>query len=83
MVIRSQTALLLSTGAAIAFLGAIALLEPHLARFPIGPDRPGMWYEWQLVEPSAAARASAWIGYALHQIAFWYLIWRAQHSGLR
>lgn len=42
------------------------------------PDRPGFWYEWQLVDPTLASRATAWGGYLLHQVAIWWLIWQAQ-----
>lgn len=47
------------------------------------PDRPGFWYEWQLLEPTWLTRASAWTGYVLHQVTLWALIWHAQQSGLR
>lgn len=75
--------MLWSLAGAFAFVAAIALLDNRLAHFVIGPDRPGMWYEWQLAAPGWASRASAWTGYALHQIAFWALIWKAQHSNLK
>jgi len=44
------------------------------------PDRPGFWYEWQLVDPSFASRATAWAGYLAHQVAIWWLIWSAQQE---
>jgi hypothetical protein len=46
----------------------------------LAPDRPGMWYEWQRLEPTAWSRASAWIGYLLHQVTIWGLIWWAQRE---
>lgn len=79
----SSRLMLWSLAGAFAFVAAIALLDNRLAHFVIGPDRPGMWYEWQLTAPGWASRASAWTGYALHQIAFWALIWKAQHSKLQ
>lgn len=39
-----------------------------------------MWYEWQLAAPTWMSRVTAWGGYALHQVAIWALIWRAQHA---
>ncbi len=47
------------------------------------PDRPGFWYAWQLREPNFWTHATAWGGYALHQITIWWLIYRAQSQGLR
>lgn len=45
---------------------------------PYGAERPGFWYEWQLAEPTAWTRASAWGGYVAHQLALWWLIWYAK-----
>jgi hypothetical protein len=42
------------------------------------PDRPGFWYEWQLVDPTVWTRATAWGGYLAHQCALWWLVWKAQ-----
>jgi hypothetical protein len=44
---------------------------------------PKMWYLWQLGEPTAWTRASAWLGYAAHNAVIWYLIWKAQSSDLK
>jgi hypothetical protein len=44
------------------------------------PDRPGFWYEWQLQDPTAWSRGTAWIGYLLHQVTIWGLIWWAQRE---
>jgi hypothetical protein len=44
------------------------------------PERPGFWYEWQLLEPTVWTRVTAWGGYLLHQIAIWWLIWSAQQQ---
>lgn len=49
-----------------------------LSHGALTPDRPGFWYEWQLVEPSFWTRATAWGGYLLHQVTLWGLIWYAQ-----
>jgi hypothetical protein len=44
---------------------------------------PQIWYLWQLGEPTIWTRASAWLGYAAHNIVIWYLIWKAQSSDLK
>jgi hypothetical protein len=41
---------------------------------------PQMWYLWQLDEPTVWTRLSAWGGYIAHNLAIWYLIWKAQSS---
>jgi len=38
------------------------------------PDQGASWYLWKLPNPTWITRASAWVGYALHQIALWYVI---------
>lgn len=42
------------------------------------PDQGASWYYWKLPEPTVWSRATAWAGYALHQIAVWGLIIYAQ-----
>lgn len=49
----------------------------------LAPDRGNFWYEWQLLEPTAWTRATAWAGYLLHQVTLWGLIAWAQRSALR
>ncbi|WP_219417072.1 hypothetical protein [Pseudonocardia nigra] len=44
----------------------------------LGPDRGAPWYYWQLSEPTFRTRASAWLGYAAHQVVSWALIYYAQ-----
>jgi hypothetical protein len=38
------------------------------------PDQGAAWYLWKLPNPTWITRTSAWVGYALHQIAVWYVI---------
>ncbi len=45
---------------------------------PLLPDQGASWYYWQLPEPTAWTRASAWLGYAAHQLVSWGLIYYAQ-----
>ncbi len=58
--------------------GQLWLDPPEFAARQRGAIVPRMWYPWQLAEPTFWSRASAWIAYGLHQVAIWYLIWRAQ-----
>jgi hypothetical protein len=70
-------------GWGIAFSAAFTALiwwlgDLNLGGWRLAPDRPGMWYEWQLLEPTFWSRATAWGGYVLHQVAFWAVIYYAQ-----
>ena len=42
------------------------------------PDQGASWYYWKLPQPTFWTRATAWAGYAVHQIAAWALIYYAQ-----
>lgn len=44
------------------------------------PDQGALWYEWKLppAEVTLVTRISYWLLYALHQIAFWGVIYYAQ-----
>jgi hypothetical protein len=42
------------------------------------PDQGASWYYWKLPEPTFWTRASAWLGYAAHQVVSWGLIFYAQ-----
>lgn len=65
----------------IAFTALIAWANAYwIPAFVLTPERAGFWYEWQLVDPTWASRATAWGGYALHQVALWWLIWKAQQA---
>ncbi len=55
-------------------------LDPLLADIELLPDQGMAWYYWKLPEPTFMTRFSAWGFYALHQIAFWWLIWTAQKN---
>jgi hypothetical protein len=82
--INANRALWFAIACSFAFVGLIWLtgelwLEPPpFAERQRGAIMPMMWYPWQLAEPTFWTRASAWIGYGLHQVIIWYLIWRAQ-----
>ena len=57
---------------------AVWLLGRSLADVELLPDQGPSWYEWKLPEPTVWTRASAWAGYAAHQIVLWALIFHAQ-----
>ena len=62
------------------FMALVLLLgiESDGSRFPV--DKGNFWYFWQLDEPTAWTRLSAWLPYSLHQFAIWYLIANARRS---
>ncbi len=77
----SSTALWAGIAFSFAFTALIWYSGAHwLQPGALTPDRPGFWYEWQLVEPTFWTRATAWGGYVLHQGSIWWLIWRAQQE---
>lgn len=58
-------------------------MAPWLPAVDFLPDTGASWYYWKLPDPTWVTRASAWGGYLAHQIAIWYLIYRAQTGALR
>ena len=73
---------LIATGTLLA-IGTtliIALTADRLLNFDIvGPTVP-FAYPWRLVEPTAMAQVSAWIGYAAHNLLVWLIIYFARRS---
>ncbi len=71
--------------AVVASLAIIAMgtwqLQFELAVQPA--DDPGFFYEWQLAEPTFLSRATAWIGFALHNLLVWMTIYWAQERSSR
>lgn len=79
--IGSQAALVGGILFSAAFTGLIWLAGTYWLDAPlVTPDRPGMWYQWQRLEPTVLSRATAWGGYLAHQLTLWFIIWRAQRS---
>jgi hypothetical protein len=66
-----------------AFTGLIWVLGPYLPPIDFLPDSGASWYYWKLPEPTFWSRATAWGGYMLHQVALWWLIYRAQSQKLK
>lgn len=61
-----------------AFMGLIFAFAPYSDGSAFAPDRGDFWYLWQLEQPTVWTRLSAWLPYALHQLAIWTLIGRAR-----
>jgi hypothetical protein len=66
----------------IAFTSAIYLVRPYMPVIDFAPDQGALWYYWKLPEPTILSRLSGWVGYLLHQVAIWSLIYRAQTKKL-
>jgi hypothetical protein len=62
----------------LAFTAFIWWTGQRLNSVPLLPDQGALWYYWKLPHPTFVTRLSAWGLYALHQIAFWVLIYYAQ-----
>ncbi|WP_218148081.1 hypothetical protein [Lentzea xinjiangensis] len=58
--------------------GLVWLLGQRLHGVALLPDQGASWYYWQLPDPTFWSRASAWTGYAAHQLVSWGLIHYAQ-----
>jgi hypothetical protein len=60
---------------------AIILLSTWLLRFEIATQPEGdtgFFYEWRLANPNFWSRATAWLGFAIHNLLIWGTIWWAQ-----
>lgn len=80
MLSNSRSGVVLGAGVlvAAALTGAVWLLGARLDGITLLPDQGASWYYWQLPEPTAITRLSAWLGYAAHQLVAWGLIIYAQ-----
>ena len=58
--------------------GLVWLLGQRLHGIALLPDQGASWYYWKLPDPTFWTRASAWVGYAAHQLVSWGLIYYAQ-----
>ncbi|MGC8780958.1 MAG: hypothetical protein ACP5UQ_08855, partial [Anaerolineae bacterium] len=80
---RSQTRLHLTFWGAAAALTAIIWLTAGglQARFDVVNEKYyTFFYPWQTRNPTAMAYITSWLGYAIHQIAAWAVIWSAQRA---
>lgn len=67
----------------LAFTALIWAAGNRLDSIPHFPDSGPSWYFWRLMEPTAWTRITAWGLYALHQIAFWGIIYFAQKNSYK
>ncbi|MEM8892921.1 MAG: hypothetical protein AAGD28_33385, partial [Bacteroidota bacterium] len=65
------------------FTVLIWALDYRLDVIELLPDTGAAWYKWKLPEASFITRFSAWASYTLHQVLFWWLIYKAQRSKLK
>lgn len=81
----SRTSTLPAVGAGLLFAclatAVIALTAGALTRFEIVGPTVAFAYPWRLVEPSSLSHASAWVGYAVHNLAAWGVIAAARREG--
>lgn len=77
--LRSGRGVLMWAVVASALLtGLVWLLGQRLHGVVLLPDQGASWYYWKLPDPTFWTRASAWLGYAAHQVVSWGLIHHAQ-----
>lgn len=67
-----------SVVASVLLTGLVWLLGQRLHGVALLPDQGASWYYWKLPDPTFWTRASAWVGYAAHQLVSWGLIYYAQ-----
>ncbi|MEJ5239807.1 MAG: hypothetical protein WHS87_01240 [Anaerolineales bacterium] len=80
---RSQFRLYLTIWTAVTALTAIIWLTAAglQTRFDVVNEKYyAFFYPWQTRNPSVMAYVTSWVGYALHQIAAWGIIWAAQRQ---
>jgi hypothetical protein len=80
---NTQKTTFLSLLAATAALTAVIWLTANglQARFDVVNQKYySFFYPWQTRNPSTMAYVTAWLGYALHNLAAWAVIWAAQRA---
>ena len=65
-------------GFALLFSALVWWGNQYLTDVSLLEDQGASWYYWKLPEPTFWTRASAWVGYLVHQLSFWGLIYFAQ-----
>jgi hypothetical protein len=59
---------------------AIAATAPSLTGFQVVGRTVPFAYPWRLMTPDSTARLTAWLGYVLHSVLAWAIIYRAQQQ---
>ncbi len=67
----------------LACTAVIALTAGRLTVFELVGPGGAFEYPWRLQRPTTAARLSAWVGYASHNLAAWGVLAWAQRSKMR
>ncbi len=70
----------------VAICLGIVAIGVWLANYELAapdPEMGGFFYEWQLANPTFWSRATAWVGYALHNLLIWGTIYWAQERSNR
>ncbi|SEM25054.1 hypothetical protein SAMN05660976_04600 [Nonomuraea pusilla] len=70
--------LLTGVAASATLTGLVWLLGLRLDGIVLPPDQGVAWYYWKLPDPTVWTRLSAWLCYAAHQVAFWWLVHHAR-----
>ena len=68
----------LLTSAVLVFI--TWLLGGRLESIPHPIDEGAHWYYWQLDNPTTASRLSVWLGYGLHQMFIWVILFKAKNE---
>ena len=63
-----------------ALTAVIGFTAASLTRFEIVGHTVAFAYPWRLAEHSGMARITAWLGYILHNLSVWGLIWYAKRE---
>lgn len=61
-------------------MGLMLAFAPYSEGLEFAPDQGNFWYYWQLAEPTALTRLSAWLPYTVHIVSIWYLIHTARQA---
>ena len=56
------------------------LIGGRLDAVPHPVDEGAHWYYWQIANPTTASRLSAWLGYGLHQMFIWLVLFKAKNE---
>lgn len=78
--VNSNRAMWWGIGFSFAFTLLIWAVRPFMPQIDFLPDQGVQWYYWKLPDPTFWTRASGWLGYLLHQVTIWGLIYYAQKS---
>jgi hypothetical protein len=70
----------IAVGVSAVLTVAIAATASTLTGFQIVGKTVPFAYPWRLTAPDSMGRLTAWLGYALHSVLAWWIIYRAQRQ---